>query len=158
MKISTKGRYATMAMLDLALHYGEGSILVKDVAGRQHISEQYLEHLLILLKVVGIVRSARGTHGGFILARPPSQIRLSEIIQATEGSMAPADCVDAPESYPRASLCVIHDVWVEVKAAVSRVLESTTLQDLLERQVRKETTAGYEVKEAECCQNKFISH
>ena len=158
MKISTKGRYATMAMLDLALHYGEGPILVKDVARRQHISEQYLEHLLILLKVVGMLRSARGTHGGFTLTRPPSQIRLSEIIQATEGSMAPTDCVDDPESYPRASLCVIHDVWVEVKAAVSRVLESTTLQDLLERQVRKETTAGYEVKEEKCCQNKFISH
>jgi len=72
--------------------------------------------------------------------------------------MAPTDCVDDPESYPRASLCVIHDVWVEVKAAVSRVLESTPLQDLLERQVRKETTAGYKVKEEKCCQNKFISH
>jgi Rrf2 family cysteine metabolism transcriptional repressor len=134
MKISTKGRYGTMAMLDLALHYGEGPILAKDIARRQYISEQYLEHLLIALKVAGMVRSTRGTRGGFTLAKPPSQIRLSEIIQVTEGSMSPAECVDDPEAYPRVALCVIHDVWAEVKAAINTILESTTLQDLLERQ------------------------
>ena len=137
MRISTKGRYGTMAMLELALHYGEGPILVKDIARRQHISERYLEHLLISLKVAGMVRSTRGTHGGFTLAKPPSQIRLSEIIRVLEGSMAPTECVDDPEAYPRASTCVIHDVWAEVKAAISSVLESTTLQDLVERQRQK---------------------
>jgi Rrf2 family protein len=126
-----------MAMLELALHYGEGPILVKDIARRQYISERYLEHLLISLKVAGIVRSTRGTHGGFTLAKPPSRIRLSEIIRVLEGSMAPTECVDDPEAYPRASTCVIHDVWAEVKAAISSVLESTTLQDLVERQRRK---------------------
>jgi Rrf2 family protein len=140
-----------MAMLDLALHYGEGLILVKDIARRQHISERYLEHLLISLKAAGVVRSARGTRGGFILAKPPSQTKLSEIIAALEGSMAPSECVDNPEAYPRTALCVIHDVWVEVKAAINNILESTTLQDLVERQARKETTAGYKVGEAECC-------
>ncbi len=137
MKISTKGRYGTMAMLDLALHYGEGPILAKDIARRQLISERYLEHLLILLKVAGMVRSTRGTRGGFTLTKPPSQIRLSEIIRVTEGSMAPVECVDDPEAYPRAPLCVIHDVWMEVKAAINNILESTTLQDLLERQRQK---------------------
>ena len=150
MRISTKGRYGTMAMLDLALHYGEGPILVKDIARRQYISERYLEHLLISLKVAGMVRSARGTRGGFALAKPPSQINLNEIIRALEGSMSPTECVDAPEAYPRAGLCVIHDLWVEVKAAIASVLESTTLQDLVERQVSKESTAGYKVREAEC--------
>lgn len=137
MRFSTRGRYGTMAMLDLAIHYGEGLILVKDIARRQHISERYLEHLLILLKVAGIVRSTRGTGGGFSLARPPSQIRLSEIIQATEGSMAPTDCVDDPEAYPQIALCAVYDVWLEVKTAINSVLESTTLQDLLERQRQK---------------------
>ena len=134
MRISTKGRYGTMAMLDLALHYGESPILVKDIARRQHISGRYLEHLLISLKVAGMVRSARGTRGGFTLVKPPSQIKLSEIIQVMEGSMAPAECVDDPETYPRAALCAVYDVWVEVKAAINSILESTTLQDLLERQ------------------------
>ncbi len=151
MRISTKGRYGTMAMLDLALHYGEGPIMVKDIARRQHISERYLEHLLISLKVSGMVRSARGTHGGFTLAKPPSQIKFSEIIQVTEGSMAPTECVDNPETYPRAALCAVYDVWVEVKAAINGILESTTLQDLLERQSRKEAIAGYKAEEAECC-------
>ncbi len=137
MRISTKGRYGTMAMLDLALRYGQGLILAKDIARRQHISGLYLEHLLISLKVAGMVRSARGTHGGFTLAKPPSQIRLSEIIRVTEGSMAPTECVDDPEAYPQAAFCVIHDVWVEVKAAISSILEATTLQDLLERQRQK---------------------
>lgn len=141
MKISTKGRYGTRAMLDLALHYGEGPILVKDIARRQQISERYLEHLLISLKVAGMVRSARGTRGGFTLAKPPSQIRLSEIIQVMEGSMAPVECVDEPGAYQRAAFCAVHDVWVEMKRAMSNVLESITLQDLTERQLKKEATA-----------------
>jgi Rrf2 family protein len=126
-----------MAMLDLALHYGDGPILVKDIAKRQQISERYLEHLLILLKVAGMVRSTRGTGGGFTLAKPPAQIRFSEIIQATEGSMAPAECVDNPEAYPQIALCAIYDVWLEVKTAIDSILDSTTLQDLLERQRQK---------------------
>jgi len=84
-----------------------------------------------------MVRSTRGTHGGFTLVKPPSQIRLSEIIQVTEGSMAPTECVDDPETYPRAALCAVYDVWVEVKTAINSILESTTLQDLLERQKQK---------------------
>ena len=137
MRISTKGRYGTMAMLDLALHYGQGPIIVKDIARRQHISERYLEHLLISLKVAGMVRSTRGTRGGFTLAKAPSQIRLNEIIRVTEGSMAPAECVDNPEAYPRAALCAVYDIWLEVKTAINSILESTTLQDLLERQRQK---------------------
>jgi len=142
MRISTKGRYGTMAMLDLACHYGEEPILVKDIARRHQISERYLEHLLISLKVAGMVRSTRGTRGGFTLAKPPSQIRLSEVIQAMEGSMAPAECVDDPQVCSQVDLCVTHDVWVELKRVVSCLLESITLQDLAERQAEKEATAG----------------
>ena len=134
MKISTKGRYGTMAMLDLALHYGEGFILVKDIARRQQISEGYLEHLLILLKVAGMVGSARGCRGGYTLARPPSRIRLSEIIQAAEGSIAPVACVDDPRLCRQSDVCMIRDVWVEMKRACDNVLGSLTLQDLVERQ------------------------
>lgn len=137
MGFSTKGRYGTMAMLDLAIHYGEGPILAKDIATRQRISQRYLEHLLISLKVAGMVRSTRGTRGGFTLAKPPSQIRLNEIIRATEGSMAPAECVDNPEAYPQVAHCAVYDVWVEVKTAINSVLESINLQDLLERQRQK---------------------
>ena len=145
MKISTKGRYGTMAMLDLALHYGEGPILVKDIARRQQISGRYLEHLLISLKLAGMVRSTRGTGGGFTLAKPPSKIKLSEIIQVMEGPLTPLECIDSPEEYPRASLCAVHDIWTEVKSAMNKVLESVTLQDLIERQTEKEVAAGHKV-------------
>ena len=137
MKLSTRGRYATRAMLDLALHFGEGPIMVKDIASRQEISGRYLEQLLAPLKVAGLVRSIRGAHGGFALARAPSEIRLKEIIQTMEGSTAPVECVDDARICPRSDLCVAREVWAEMKKATDRVLESITLQDLLQRQ--KET-------------------
>ena len=121
-------------MLDLALHHGEGPILLKDIARRQQISERYLEHLVTPLKTAGLVTSARGAHGGFALAKPPSEIRLCKIIQLVEGSIAPVECVDDPKVCPRADLCVTRDIWAEMKKATDKVLESTTLQDLVERQ------------------------
>ena len=124
-------------MLDLALHYGQGLILLKDIARRQEISEGYLEHVIIPLKAAGLVTSARGAHGGFALAKPPSEIRLSYIIQVVEGSIAPVDCVDDPRLCSRADFCVARDVWAELEKAMSGVLESTTLQDLVQRQREK---------------------
>ena len=134
MKLSTKGRYATRAMLDLALHSGEGPILIKDIARRQEISELYLKQLFIPLKTAALVRAIRGAHGGFTLARPPSQIKLIEIVQSVEGSTAPVECVDDAGICRRSDLCVTRGVWAEVKKAMDKVLESTTLQDMVERQ------------------------
>jgi len=124
--------------VELALHYGEGPILLKDIAKRQQISERYLEHLILSLKVAGLVKSMRGARGGFSLAKPPSQIRLSEIIQIVEGSIAIVECVDDPNLCSRADLCVTRDIWAEMKKAINGVLESTTLQDLVERQREKQ--------------------
>lgn len=141
MKISTKGRYGVRAMLDLALYGGQKPILVREIAQRQQISERYLEHILISLKLAGIVKSTRGARGGFTLAKPPSQIKLSEIIKAMEGSLAPVKCADDYGMCSRADLCVTRDIWVAMKEAINSILESTTLQDLVERQAIKETTA-----------------
>jgi Rrf2 family cysteine metabolism transcriptional repressor len=138
MKLSTKGRYAVRAMLDLALHYGEGPILLKDVAKREHISERYLEQIILSLKAAGLVNSTRGARGGFMLTKPPSQIRLIEVMQVSEGSMAPVECVSDPEVCSRSSLCVTRDIWSEMTEAMSGILESTTLQDLIQRQREKE--------------------
>ena len=138
MKLSTKGRYATRAMLDLALHSGEGPILIKAISKRQEISELYLKQLFIPLKVAGLVRAIRGARGGSILARPPSQIKLIEIIQIMEGSTAPVECVDDSGICSRSDLCITRGVWAEIKEAMDKVLESTTLQDLVERQKGEE--------------------
>jgi len=112
--------------------------LLKDIAKREHIPERYLEQIILSLKAAGLVNSTRGARGGFILARPPSQIRLIEVMQVSEGSIAPVECVSAPELCSHASLCVTRDIWSEMKKAMNGILESTTLQDLVERQREKE--------------------
>ena len=134
MKLSTKGRYATRAMLELAVHFGEGPIQVKEISRSQEISERYLEQIMIPLRVAGLVKVIRGSHGGFTLARPPSGISLIEILNIVEGSTAPVECVDDAKVCSRSRSCVTREVWEKLKKATDDVLESTTLQDLLDRQ------------------------
>ena len=138
MKISTKGRYGTRALLELALHYGEGPIRLKDIARTQQIPLQYLEHIIAPLVTSEIIRSTRGAGGGVCLARPPQKIKLSEVIGVLEGSIALAECVNDPSSCSRVELCVTHDIWSELEKVMNGVLEFTTLQNLVERQKRKE--------------------
>lgn len=137
MKLSTRGRYVTRALLDLALHE-TGTATLKDIAQRQQISVRYLEHLITPLIVAGIVRTARGPRGGISLARPPGEVKLSEVIQLLEGSVAPVECVDNPKLCARSESCATRDVWCELKRVVNSVLESVTLQDLVECQIKKE--------------------
>jgi Rrf2 family protein len=137
MKLSTRGRYGLRALLDLALHQGEGSVLLKDIARRQEVSLPYLEHLIAPLIAAGLVKSTRGARGGVLLLRSPSEINLGEIIQLLEGSIAPVDCVNDPKLCHRSGSCVTRDIWIEMKIAMSQVLDSTTLQDLVERQRQK---------------------
>ncbi len=141
MKLSTRTRYGTRALLDLALHSGEGPVLLREVAQRQQISHMYLEHLITPLIAAGIIRSTRGARGGIWLAKSPQEIKLSEVIRALEGSIAPVECVNDPKYCPRSELCVTRDIWGELKKAMNGVLESTTLQDLVERQKGKEQSA-----------------
>ncbi len=138
MRLSTRGRYASRALLDLALHEREGHVLLKDIARRQEISKKYLEQLMTPLIVGGIVQATRGPKGGVSLARPPGEIKLSEIIRLVEGSMAPVACVDDPTLCTRSDLCVTRDIWGEVKEAIEGVLDSKTLQDMIELQRQKE--------------------
>ncbi|MCD6300296.1 MAG: Rrf2 family transcriptional regulator [Dehalococcoidales bacterium] len=147
MKLSTKGRYSIRAMIDLALHSDEGPILIRDIAKRQRISERYLEQLFIPLRITGLVRGIQGAHGGFILVKPPAEIRLSEIIRATEGSMAPVNCVDEPRLCSQSSVCQTRYVWAKIKRAIDKVLESTTLQDLAEKQ-GQQSTKNYKTVES----------
>jgi Rrf2 family transcriptional regulator, cysteine metabolism repressor len=131
MKISTRGRYATRALLDLAEHYGQGPIVLAQVASRQEISEQYLEHLIGPLKIAGLVKAVRGASGGFLLAKAPSEIKISQIIQAVEGSTGIVDCVDDPASCTRSGECPARDVWARATHAMDDVFTSTTLKDLM---------------------------
>jgi len=141
MKLSTRARYGTRALLDLALHHGGGAVLLKDIARRQEISVPYLEHLISPLIAGGIVKSTRGARGGISLLKHPEEIKLSEVIQLLEGSMAPVDCVNHPKICPRSDLCVTRDIWGEMKKAMDGVLGTTTLQGLVERQKQKEAAS-----------------
>jgi Rrf2 family cysteine metabolism transcriptional repressor len=138
MKLSTRGRYATRALLELALRPGDNPATLKDIAQRQQISIRYLEHLITPLVAAGIVRSMRGPKGGISLARSPQEIKLSEVIQLLEGSTAPVECLDNPGVCDRSATCVTRDVWGELRKAMDNVLGSTTIADLVERQKLKE--------------------
>jgi Rrf2 family cysteine metabolism transcriptional repressor len=138
MKLSTKGRYAVRAMLDLAQHLSEGPVLLKDVARRQGVSERYLEHLFLSLKAAGQVNSIRGAKGGFQLVHHPSEIRIIDIVRVVEGQLSVVECIIEPDSCDRSDRCATRDLWVDLQMAINGVLESLTLQDLAERQSRKE--------------------
>lgn len=137
MKLTTRGQYGTRALLDVALHRDEEPILLKDIARRQQISLSYLEHLVAPLIAGGMLRSTRGAKGGVSLARPPEDIKLSDVVRLLEGSMALVQCIDDPKACDRSGSCATRDIWGEMKQAIDGVLESTTLQDLAERQKKK---------------------
>ena len=138
MKLSTRTRYGTRALLELALHRGEEPVHLKDIAKRQQISLPYLEHLIAPLIAGGMIRSIKGPRGGVLLAKPTEEIKLSEAIQLLEGSLALAECVNDPRICERSEFCVTRDIWSELKMVMDGVLESITLQDLVKRHRIKE--------------------
>jgi Rrf2 family protein len=137
MRISTRGRYGVRLMLELAAHYGEGTVLLRDIAGHQGISEKYLWQLINPLKTVGLINSIRGSKGGYTLAKPPSEITMKDIMSVLEGSLCLVDCVDNPKVCDRSPLCVSRDIWGETSQIFAKQLESVTLADMLERQKKK---------------------
>lgn len=137
MKLSTKGRYGVRALVDIAANSHGGPVMLKDIAQRQGISAQYLEHLVAPLIRAGVLRSVRGPRGGIVLAVPPEEVTLARVIQVLEGSVAPVECVDDPGMCGRSGRCAARDVWRDIKAAVTGVLESVTLKDMVERQRAK---------------------
>jgi Rrf2 family cysteine metabolism transcriptional repressor len=130
MRLTTKMRYGTRAMLELALHYDEGLLSSKDIAERQQISLKYLEHLLTVLRDAGLVRSVRGAQGGHTLARPPDQINLRQVLDSLEGAGGLVECLTDPSYCARSDTCVTREVWAEMQAAGLAVLEKTTLDKL----------------------------
>ncbi len=137
MKLSTRGRYGVRLMLDLALHYGEDNQLLKDIARRQEISEKYLWQLIKPLKVAKLISSARGAHGGYKLAKSPSEVTLREIVEVLEGPIAITECVENPGVCERSQTCATRDVWEEASKGISQLLESINLENMVERQKEK---------------------
>src|ERR1700726_2892175 len=133
MKISQKGLYALQAMMMLARHYNQGAIRIRDIAYEEVLPEKFLELILLELKNARIVESVRGAKGGYQLRRPPSDIRLSEIIRLIDGPLAPfGDAEQLRSLIDRdASHSALYKVFLDVRDAAARILENTTLADLI---------------------------
>lgn len=132
MTISTKGRYALRIMLDLADHIGE-TIKLKDIAARQEISGKYMEQIIAVLNKAGYVRSTRGAQGGYQLVKAPKDYTVGMILRLTEGPLVPVECL-AEHALPcgRERKCATVEVYRRIYAAVNDVIDSMTLQDLVD--------------------------
>lgn len=142
MRLSTKGCYGLRAMVELAKSHGKGPLLMQSIADSQKISRKYLHALLTTLREAGLVRSVRGAGGGYMLARPPAQIRLNEVLQTLEGAITFTDCVRDKTACERSARCVGHDLWCEMSRAVDEMLARITLADLVSRQSELELRTG----------------
>ena len=134
MKLSTRGRYSTRLMMELALHFGEGPVLLKDISKVQDISLKYLGQLIIPLKIAGLIKSTRGSHGGYFLSKPPEKIKLSEVVNAVEGPIAFSECVDNPDICYRSKTCAAREVWEKATREFNKTLGDITIAQMLDRQ------------------------
>src|SRR3977135_2266892 len=133
MKISQKGLYALQALMMLTRRYNQGAIRIRDIAYEESLPEKFLELILLELKNARIVESVRGAKGGYALRRPPSEIRLSEIIRLVDGPLAPFGDADQLRSLiiTDPDHRALYGVFLEVRDAAAKILESTTVADIV---------------------------
>ncbi len=132
MKLTTKGRYAVTAMLDLALRHGQGPINLSEISSRQGISLSYLEQLFSRLRKQGLVASSRGPGGGYSLGRPSAEISISDVIHAVDETVDATRCHGQKNCHGE-DRCLTHDLWEELSQQISEFLNSISLASLVER-------------------------
>lgn len=137
MKLSTKGRYAVMAMVDLASHSEGSPVALADIAERQEISLSYLEQLFGKLRKGGLVKSVRGPGGGYLLSRIPQQTRISDIILAVDEPIQTTRCSPGSPAgcHNNKGRCLTHDLWEELGNQIYLYLSSVSLADVCERRI-----------------------
>ncbi|HZP80975.1 MAG TPA: Rrf2 family transcriptional regulator [Chthonomonadaceae bacterium] len=135
--LSSRGKYATRALLDLTLHSDAGPVQIHDIAARQKIPVKFLEQILLSLKRFGFVQSRKGPGGGYTLAMPPENITLGAVVRAMDGPLAPISCVSVSGymecGCPDPTTCGLRAVWKEARDALAEVLDSTTFADIRDR-------------------------
>lgn len=135
MKLSKKSDYALRAMIYLSMNYQKGSVQIKEISTKERIPQKFLENILLTLRKVGILNSKMGLKGGYALARSPDLITLGDVIRALDGTIAPVDCV-SQMSYKKCSeeiTCAIRGVMMNVRDAVTEVLDTMTFADMCKR-------------------------
>ena len=131
MKLSTKGRYGLKAMFELSLNQENGPVPLKLIAKKQNISDQYLEQIFSKLRKSGLVQSVRGAQGGYLLAKDASNITVGDILTVLEGPISLSDCVLDEDVCENSSICVTKVVWEKMKKGIDEVVNSITLQDMI---------------------------
>lgn len=140
MKLTTRGRYAVTAMLDLAMHEGEGPVALGDIARRQDISLSYLEQIFSRLRREGLVTSTRGPGGGYRLSRTPSEISVSHVVDAVAENVEYTRC-GGERNCQNQERCLTHDLWQSLSDHVRSFLDDVTLGGLMERPGIREVAA-----------------
>lgn len=135
MKLSTRGEYATRAVLELSIHYGVGRLHIREISQAQDIPLRFLEQILLALKRQGLLRSKKGPNGGYSLAKDPDKISVADVIRVMDGPLAPIDCVSvtAHEACPRENFCGLKWLWKDVRDAIAEILERTTFQEIADK-------------------------
>lgn len=131
MKLSTKGRYGVKAMVDLAVHYGEEPVSIKSISERQKISEAYLEQLFVPLRKASLIKSIRGSQGGYVLAKAPKKIYISNIFDVLEGPIEISECIEN-DTCDNSDYCATRLLWVKIKESIDHVTKTITLQDMVD--------------------------
>lgn len=135
MKISTKGRYALEAVLDLAVYSRDELVSLGNISERLYISKNYLEQLFSTLRKKEIVISVRGARGGYKLSRPAKEITAGDVIRAVEGELIPVSCIEDGNCYIKTKeqdLCVCHSLWAKIMDLINNIVDDVTLEDLME--------------------------
>jgi Rrf2 family iron-sulfur cluster assembly transcriptional regulator len=140
MKLSTKGRYATRALLELGLREDSHPVRLKDIAFCQNISIRYLENIFRKLKEAQLVKGIVGLRGGYVLTKSPEAITVLSIVEAVEGDLNIVECVNYPESCSYVSECITHNVWKKLNRVIREELDSITLQSLVDIKRRMQNT------------------
>ena len=131
MKLSTRGRYGTRLMVELAKHYGMGPVSMTEISKKQDIPVKYLEQIIIPLKKANLVSSIRGPKGGHMLAKPPDQVNVWEVLLLLESKLTLVDCITNESACENVGTGVVRPLWARAHEAIMKIFKGTTLKDLL---------------------------
>lgn len=141
LKISTKSRYGTRVMINLAEAYGQGYVFLKDIAKKENIPEKYLEKILSILRSKKLVNSARGKKGGYALNKPPEEITVKNIVETLETNFTFSECLNAPGICFKNKSCVTRSIWKNIDLKIKEMMDNMTLEDILKKQKRHKNTS-----------------
>ena len=147
-RLSTKGRYGTRLMLNLAQHHRNGTraVILKDISVEEGISIRYLEQIIIPLKINRLVKSIRGAGGGYILGRDPADIKLSEILHALEGSCCLVECIEDADYCDQIEICPTFDIWKGATEILKNYFDAITLKDIVAQAEKKKKKARPKIR------------